>query len=72
MRNITIKEGPLVFIRNVLSMEIIAAILFFGLSFVGNYGTLYQNWVLSDYIRFDIFEVFVFHQKFSSFQAYFL
>jgi len=60
MRNIIIKEGPLVFVRNVISMEIIAALFFFGLSFVGDYGAIYQNWGFSDYIRFDLFEVILF------------
>ena len=60
MRRIIIKEGPLVFLRNVLSMEIIAAVFFFGLSFVGNYSTIYQNWGLSKYVRFDLFEIYVF------------
>ena len=60
MRRVILKEGPLVFLRNVLSMEIIAALFFFGLSFVGNYGVLYQGWSLSNYVRFDIFEIFIF------------
>lgn len=60
MRRIIIKEGPLVFLRNVLSMEVIAALFFFGLSFAGNYSAIYDNWGLSSYIRFDIFEIFVF------------
>lgn len=59
MRKIAIKEGPLVFLRNVLSMEIIAALFFFGLSFAGNYGVLYENWGLSAYIRFDLFEIVI-------------
>lgn len=60
MRKIIIKEGPLVFLRNVLSMEVIAALFFFGLSFAGNYGIIYESWGLSDYIRFDLFEILVF------------
>lgn len=60
MRKIIIKEGPLVFLRNVLSMEIIAALFFFGLSFAGNYGAVYHNWGLSKYARFDLFEIYVF------------
>ncbi len=60
MRKIYIKEGPLVFLRNVVSMEVIAALFFFGLSFVGNYNAIYENWGLSTYIRFDIFEIFLF------------
>jgi membrane protein YdbS with pleckstrin-like domain len=60
MRKIVIKEGPLVFLRNVLSMEILAAVFFFGLSFAGNYSMVYQEWGLSNYVRFDLFEIFVF------------
>lgn len=60
MRKIIIKEGPLVFLRNVLSMEIIAALLFFGLSFASNYGELYRNFGLADYVRFDLFEILIF------------
>lgn len=68
MRKIFIKEGPLVFLRNVLSMELIAAVLFFGLSFAGNYGELYQSLGISKHIRFDLFEIF----SFSVFQLVYL
>lgn len=68
MRKIVIKEGPLVFLRNVLSMEIIAALFFFGLSFAGNYSMVYQNWGLSKYVRFDLFEIYLF----SAFQLVYL
>ncbi len=60
MRKIIIKEGPLVFLRNVLSMEVIAALFFFLLSFAGNYGAVYQNWGFSKYVRFDLFEIIIF------------
>jgi len=60
MRKIYIKEGPIVFLRNVVYMEIIAALFFFGLSFIGNYSSVYNNLGLSKYIRFDIFEIFLF------------
>ncbi len=68
MRKIIIKEGPLVFLRNVLSMEIIAALFFFGLSFAGNYSAAYSNWGLSRYVRFDLFEIYLF----SAFQLVYL
>ena len=60
MRKIVVKEGPLVFMRKVLLMEVIAALLFFGLSFIENYGAIYQNLGLSKYLRFDILEVILF------------
>lgn len=41
-------------------MEAIAAIIFFALSFAGNYGALYEHWGLADYVRFDVFEVLIF------------
>lgn len=60
MRKIILKEGPLVFLRNVLLMEFIAALFFFGLSFAGNYGELYRNFGLHELIRFDLFTIYVF------------
>lgn len=60
MRRIIVKEGPLVFLRNVLLMEVIASLFFVAISFVGNYGLFYQNLGFSRYIRFDIFEVVAF------------
>lgn len=56
------------FLRNVLSMEIIAALFFFGLSFAGNYSAAYSNWGLSRYVRFDLFEIYLF----SAFQLVYL
>ncbi|MEQ1500432.1 MAG: RNA-binding domain-containing protein [Parcubacteria group bacterium] len=60
MRRIIIKEGPLVFLRNVLVMEIVAAISLYALSFLGNYEKLYQNWGIVSYVRYDIFLILVF------------
>jgi|SRR3989344_951593 len=60
MRKITIKEGPLVFLRNVVVMEIIAAIFLYAMSFLENYEMLYRNWGLSDFIRYDLFLVIAF------------
>ena len=68
MRKIIIKEGPLVFLRNVVSMELIAALFFLGLSFIGNYNAIYEHWGFSKYIRFDLFEIFLF----SAFQLIYL
>ncbi len=60
MRRIIIKEGPLVFVRNVLTMEIIASLFFFAISFLGNYELLYKSLNFHAFIRFDIFEVIAF------------
>jgi membrane protein YdbS with pleckstrin-like domain len=60
MRIIVIKEGPLVFLRNVFVMEIIAFAFFFFISFLGNYELMYKGLNLTNYIRFDIFENIVF------------
>lgn len=60
MRKIVIKEGPLVFLRNVLVMEFVASIFFFFVSFLGNYELLFRNWHFTDYIRYDIFEIIIF------------
>jgi membrane protein YdbS with pleckstrin-like domain len=68
MRKIIIKEGPLVFLRNVFLMEVIAGAFFFGLSFAGNYSMVYRNWGLSNYVRFDLFEIYIF----SAFQLIYL
>lgn len=64
MRRVIIKEGPLVFLRNVLVMEVVAAIVLFALSFLENYEELYGNLGLTNLLRYDIFLVIAF----SSFQ----
>src|SRR3989344_2027653 len=64
MRRIILKEGPLVFLRNVLVMEIVASIFLYAISFLQNYESLYRNWGLVRLIRYDIFLVVAF----SSFQ----
>lgn len=55
MRRIIIKEGPLVFLRNVFVMEILAGIILYVLSFLGNYEALYESFWLVKFIRYDIF-----------------
>ncbi len=59
MRRIVIKEGPLVFLRNVLVMEIVASLFFFIISFLGHYELVYKSFGLVKYLRFDIFEIVV-------------
>ncbi len=68
MRRIIIKEGPVVFLRNVLYMEILASIFFFSISFITDYSIIYNNFGLSKLIRFDIFEILIF----SIFQLFYI
>ncbi len=65
MRRIIIKEGPLVFLRNVVIMEFVAFVFFFCISFLGNYEQFFRSIRLTDYIRYDIFGIIIF----SSFQV---
>ncbi|MDE1975061.1 MAG: putative DNA binding domain-containing protein [Patescibacteria group bacterium] len=60
MRKVVVREGPLVFIRNVIVMEIFAAAVMYVISFLENYGAIYQSLGLSRYIRFDILEIIIF------------
>src|SRR4051812_38726816 len=55
MRRIIIKEGPLVFLRNVLTMEIVAGLFFYAISYLTNYELLYKNLSLAKLARYDIF-----------------
>jgi membrane protein YdbS with pleckstrin-like domain len=68
MRRVIIKEGPLVFLRNVLYMEIIAFIFFFVISFLTDYSAVYNNLGLARFIRFDVFEILLF----SIFQLFYI
>ena len=60
MRRIIVKEGPLVFLRNVFVMEIVASLAFFGISFLGNYESIFRSLGFSNYIRFDLFQIIIF------------
>ncbi len=55
MLNTVVKQGPFVFLKNVLVMELIAFVLIFLASFVENYGELYQDWNLNNYFHYEIF-----------------
>ena len=55
MRLISVKEGPLVFIRNVIIMEVLAGIFFYAISFLGNYGLFYERIGLTRFLRYDEF-----------------
>jgi membrane protein YdbS with pleckstrin-like domain len=60
MRRIVVKEGPIVFLRDVLIMEILAAILLFSASFLANYESIFNSSFLATYFRYDIFLVLLF------------
>ena len=60
MRKIILKEGPLVFLRNVLVMEIVAAAFLYAISFLQNYEMLYKSWGMAEFARYDIFLIIVF------------
>ncbi|MDP3875075.1 MAG: putative DNA binding domain-containing protein [bacterium] len=60
MRRIILKEGPLVFLRNVLVMEIVATIFLYAISFLQNYEMLYRSWGLVKFVRYDIFLIVAF------------
>lgn len=60
MRNVLIKEGPLVFLRNVLVMEFLALILFVGASYITNYEMLLDSFGIIDFIRYDLFMILAF------------
>jgi membrane protein YdbS with pleckstrin-like domain len=60
MRRIIIKEGPLVFLRDVVVMEIFATLIFFGATFLANYEMLYESSFLAHLIRYEIFLIIIF------------
>lgn len=60
MKIIIVKEGPLVFLRDVMVMEVLATILFFVASFFTNYELLYKSLNINDLIRYDIFTIIIF------------
>lgn len=60
MSRIIIKEGPLVFLRNVLAMEIIAAVGLYIISLLENWEKLYLNFGFAKILRYDIFLILAF------------
>ncbi len=60
MRKIIIKEGPIVFLRDVMIMEIFASLVFFGASFLTNYEMMYKASFLARFARYDIFIIIIF------------
>ncbi len=55
MRKFIIKEGPIVFIKNVIFMEFLAVIFFFSISFIENYEMLYRNFGFDSYLGYNLF-----------------
>ncbi len=54
-----VKNGPVVFIKNILIMEFFAGILLFLASFVENYEMLFMNLGFDSYFRYEIFILIV-------------
>jgi membrane protein YdbS with pleckstrin-like domain/uncharacterized ParB-like nuclease family protein len=59
-RPLIIKEGPFVFLRNVLVMEAVAFLFFYALSFLGNYELIYRSWGFSHIIPYHVVTILVF------------
>src|SRR3989344_2237204 len=55
MSSTVVKQGPLVFLKDVLIMEVAAFAVLFVASFLKNYEALYSEWNLNQYLRYDIF-----------------
>lgn len=60
MRRIVLKEGPLVFLRDLIINEIVASIVLVLVSFLENYEQLYRGLVLAKYLRYDLFLMLAF------------
>lgn len=60
MRKTIIKEGPMVFFQKIVMMEVLAGLIFFIASYLENYEALYKGWGFAEYLRYDLFSVFVF------------
>jgi len=68
MKRIVIKEGPIVFLKNVAVMEILATIIFISLSFLTNYEQLFNTIGLTHFIHYNDILVIVF----SLFQLFYI
>jgi len=60
MRIVTVKEGPLVFLRNVLVMEFVAIAFVYFVKSLENYETLYNSWGWNQFITFHVFLIIAF------------
>ena len=54
MRKIVVKEGPLVLVGRIIASEIILAILFYCISFLSNYESLFRATSFGQFIRYDV------------------
>jgi membrane protein YdbS with pleckstrin-like domain len=59
-RPLIVREGPYIFLRNVLIMEAVAFVAFFAISLLGHYELIYKNLGLADYFRYDWFVILAF------------
>jgi membrane protein YdbS with pleckstrin-like domain len=60
MRRIILKEGPLVFLKKVATMEFLAGVFMYVISFLENYEMLYRSFGLSKVFRYDLFLIVIF------------
>lgn len=60
MRGLYIKEGPTVFLKRVFVMELVAGLVFLGLSYLGNYEMLYRSMGIDSILRYDLFTMVAF------------
>ncbi len=60
MRKVIIKEGPLVFVRNMIFMEIVAAVFLYAASLLENYEQIFLSAGLDQFVRYDIFIMLAF------------
>ena len=60
MRTVIVKEGPLVFLRNLLVMEFVAILFLYFVKSLESYEAIYDSWGLQKYVTFHVFLVTVF------------
>ena len=60
MRIVIVKEGPLVFLRNLLIMEFVAVLFVYFVKSLENYESLYNSWGFEKYLTFHVFLIMVF------------
>ena len=60
MRRSILKEGPLVFLRNLVVMEFVAVLFVYFVKSLENYEVLYNAWGWQNYITFHVFLIIIF------------
>src|ERR1035437_10846284 len=60
MHKAIVKEGPLVFIRNFLVMELLATVILYAASFLENYEQIYQGSIFGKAVNYDTFLMIIF------------